>query len=177
MDPTGEWCFAKRAHNDDAGWVPRRFLEPGESQGGRRLALPCYCVLVKDTALLPGRHEAGILARAQVMLNDDPPTELARATAQLHVRVGTAKEGKRLGVQLAMNTLLHPELRTRLQTWETAHQCKLTPITTRIHYDCLKLNDSDMVIHGGIIDEFARKLTAHYPRMRFQWHPTARSDH
>ena len=76
-----------------------------------------------------------------------------------------------------MNTLLHPELRTRLQTWETAHQCKLTPITTRIHYDCLKLNDSDMVIHGGIIDEFVRKLTAHYPRMRFQWHPTARSDH
>ena len=82
MDPTGEWCFAKRAHNDDAGWVPRRFLEPGESQGGRRLALPCYCVLVADAALLPGRQEAGILARVQVMLNDDPPTELSRATAR-----------------------------------------------------------------------------------------------
>ena len=38
IDPTGEWCFAQRAHNDEAGWVPRRFLEPRESRGGRRLA-------------------------------------------------------------------------------------------------------------------------------------------
>ena len=176
IDPTGEWCFAKRAHNDEAGWVPRRFLEPGESRGGRRLALMCYCVLVADAAWIPGQHEAGILARVQIMLNDDPPTELARATSQLHVRVGTAREGKRLGVQLAMNTLLNSELRSRLKVWETAHQCVLTPITTRIHHDCLTLNDTDMVIHGGLIDEFVQKLTVHYPHMRFQWHPTARSD-
>ena len=138
---------------------------------GRKLAPTCYFVLAADAAWLPGWQEAGVFARVQIFLEDDPPTEIARAEAQLHVLVGDDRDGTRLGVQLAMHILLDPDLQNQLQRWEATHQCTLIPRETRVHHACPTLHGTDVVGHSSITDDFVRRLMIHYPQTPLQWHP------